>query len=86
VDLPPPNIARMMQDGHLESSDGQRVPVLVQSGSYRLIILNSVALARMHSGQRMTLHLQDAEAQPITLQEIDHLALIARYTEDRGGG
>lgn len=82
MDLPPPNIARVMQDGYLESPDGQKVPVLAQSGSHRLIILNSLALARMRIGQKMTLHLQDADMQLIILQEIDHLALIARYTED----
>ncbi len=82
--LPPPNVARVMQDGYLESPDGHTVPVLVQSGSHRLIILNSLALARMSIGQTMILHLQDAEAQLISLQEIDQLALIARYIE--GGG
>lgn len=81
MDQPPPNIPRVMQDGHLEVQDGKTVPVLAQTSSHRLIILNSLALGHMHVGQTLVLHLPDAEPAPITLESIDRLALIARYAD-----
>jgi hypothetical protein len=85
MDLPPPNIPRVMQDGHLEIANGHKVPVLVQAGSQRLIVLNSIALARMYIGQSAMLHLEDGAAQAVTLEEIDKLALIARYADAVSG-
>jgi len=70
-----------MQDGHLELQEGQLVPVLVQPGSHRLIILNSPALARIQVGHATTLHIDDMGTQTILIQEIDRLALIVRYSE-----
>lgn len=81
MDHPPPNTPRVMQDGQLEVRDGHSVPVLAQPSSHRLIVLNSTALSHMHIGQTLVLHLPDTEPQPITLESIDHLALIARYSD-----
>ena len=81
MDQPPPNTPRVMQDGQLEVRDGHTVPVLAQPSSHRLIVLNSTALALMHIGQTLLLHLPDAEPLPITLEAIDKLALIARYVD-----
>ncbi len=81
MDVPPPNIPRVMQDGELELQEGQMVPVLVQPGSHRLIILNSLALARIQVGQATLLHIDDLGTQTILIQEIDRLALIVRYSE-----
>lgn len=79
MDQPPPNIPRVVQDGTLEGRNGQSVPVLVQSSSQRLLVLNSVALSQLRPGQRVTLHLDQGQSVAITLAEIDQLALIARY-------
>lgn len=81
MDLPPPNIPRVMQDGQLEVREGHSVPVLAQPSTHRLIVLNSTALGYMHIGQTLVLHLPDTEPLPITLEAIDRLALIARYIE-----
>lgn len=81
MDQPPPNTPRVMQDGQLEVHEGQTVPVLAQTSSHRLIVLNSTALGHMHIGQTLLLHLPDSEPQPITLEAIDMLALIARYSD-----
>lgn len=81
MDQPPPNTPRVMQDGQLEVREGQSVPVLAQPSSHRLIVLNSTVLNHLHIGQTLVLHLSDAEPQPITLEAIDRLALVARYTE-----
>ena len=70
-----------MQDGNLEVHNGQLVPVLVQTSSHRLLVLNSTALSHMRPGQRMTLHIEQGDSLTITLEEIDHLALIARYAD-----
>lgn len=81
MDQPPPNTPRVMQDGQLVVREGQTVPVLAQTSSHRLIVLNSTALGHMHIGQTLVLQLQDTEPLPITLEAIDRLALIARYIE-----
>lgn len=81
MDQPPPNLPRVMQDGQLEVREGQSVPVLAQTSSHRLIVLNSTALGHMHIGQTLVLHLPDSEPLPITLEAIDRLALIARYID-----
>ncbi len=77
----PPNIPRVVQDGNLEVRPGQLVPVLVQTSSHRLLVLNSTALSHMRAGQRMTLHIEQGDSLAIALEEIDHLALIARYAD-----
>lgn len=82
MDQPPPNIARVVQDGDLEVRNGQLVPVLVQPASHRLLVLNSTALSHMQPGQHLTLHMEHGASLQITLVEIDQLALIARYTDD----
>jgi hypothetical protein len=81
MDQPPPNISRVVQDGNLEARNGQLVPVLVQPASHRLLVLNSTALSQMRPGQHMTLHMEQGDSLAITLGEIDHLALLARYTD-----
>jgi len=81
MDQPPPNTARIVQDGNLEVRSGQLVPVLVQATGHRLLVLNSTALSHMRTGQRLTLHLDHGAPVAITLAEIDQLALIARYTD-----
>ncbi|HEX6289709.1 MAG TPA: hypothetical protein VFZ66_10990 [Herpetosiphonaceae bacterium] len=81
MDQPPPNTPRVMQDGQLEVREGHTVPVLAQTATHRLIVLNSTALGHMHIGQTLVLHLPNTEPQPITLESIDRLALIARYIE-----
>ena len=81
MDQPPPNTPRVIQDGNIEIRHGQTVPVLVQTSSHRLLVLNSNALSQMRPGQRVTLHLEHGDELPITLAEIDQLALIARYTD-----
>ncbi len=80
MDQPPPNTARVVQDGNLEVRAGQLVPVLVQAAGHRLLVLNSTALSHMRSGQHGTLHFGQGDSVAITLTEIDQLALIARYT------
>ncbi len=86
MDQPPPNTPRVMQDGQLEIREGQSVPVLAQTSSHRLIVLNSAAMSTMQVGQSFKLTLGDAAPQPITLEAIDRLALIARYVDDQGSG
>jgi hypothetical protein len=81
MDQPPPNTARVVQDGNLEVRAGQLVPVLVQTASHRLLVLNSTALSHMRPGQHLTLHIDQGTSLRITLAEIDQLALIARYTD-----
>jgi hypothetical protein len=81
VDQPPPNTPRVVQDGNLEVRNGQLVPVLVQRSSHRLLVLNSTALSHMRPGQHMTLHIEHEDSLAITLAEIDHLALLARYAD-----
>jgi len=81
MDQPPPNTPRVMQDGQLEIREGQSVPVLAQTSSHRLIVLNSAAMNTMQAGQSFKLVLGDAEPQSITLESVDRLALIARYVE-----
>ncbi len=81
MDQPPPNTARVVQDGNLEVRAGQLVPVLVQAVGHRLLVLNSTALSHMRPGQRGTLHIDQGASVTITLTEIDQLALIARYTD-----
>lgn len=80
VEQLPPNVPRVVQDGNLEVRNGQLVPVLVQTSSHRLLVLNSTALNHMRPGQRMTLHIEQGDSMAIALEDIDHLALIARYT------
>jgi hypothetical protein len=81
MDQPPPNTARVVQDGNLEVRNGQLVPVLVQASGQRMLVLHSAALSHMRPGQRLTLHIHQGASLPIVLGEIDQLALIARYTD-----
>jgi hypothetical protein len=81
MDHPPENTPRVLQDAYLEVREGQRIPVLAQPQGHRMLVLNSPALNHMYVGQTVVLRLPEAEPTLITIESIDHLALIVRYVE-----
>ncbi len=80
-DLPLPTHARVLLDAEVELRQGQRVPVLAQPSTQRLIVLNSNALGHLSVGQSIAVHVPDQEPMHVVVESIDRSSLIVRYGE-----